>query len=60
MSGLIPLIKLILEMGVFSPVAPTTREPQPPSSGAGMRPECGLGKKAVLINDKWVCIPSFK
>ena len=24
MSGLIPLIKLILEMGVFSPVAPTT------------------------------------
>ena len=35
MSGLIPLIKLILEMGVFSPVAPTTfterfgKEPKP-------------------------------
>jgi len=24
MSGLIPLIKLIIDMGVFSPVAPTT------------------------------------
>jgi hypothetical protein len=71
MSGLIPLIKLILDAGVFSPVAPTTfrerfgKEPTkpngtPPSSGAGMRPECGLGKKAVLVNDAWVCIPSFK
>ena len=60
MSGLIPLIKLIIETGVFSPVAPATKEPRPPSSGAGMRPDCGLGKKAVLINDEWVCIPSFK
>jgi len=67
MSGLIPLIKLILEMGVFSPVAPTTREPKPPSSGAGVRPNCGLGSDAKLIqpdttgkNDYWICVPSFK
>ena len=60
MSGLIPLIKLIIETGVFSPVAPTTVKGTKPSSDAGMRPDCSLGKKAVLINDKWVCIPSFK
>jgi len=60
-SAIIPLIKLILDTGVFSPVAPATvKEAKPPSSKAGMRPDCGIGKKAVLINDNWVCIPSFK
>ena len=66
-SGLIPLIKLILDAGVFSPVAPATGEAKPPSSGAGVRPNCGLGSDAKLIqpdttgkNDYWICVPSFK
>ena len=58
MSGLIPLLKLIIDSGAFSPSAPP--EITPPSSKAGMRPNCGLGSDAKLINDKWVCVPSFK
>ena len=65
MNGLLPLIKLILDTGALSPVvAPATKDP---SSGAGYRPNCGLGKKAKLVkpddtgkNDYWICVPSFK
>ena len=32
----------------------------PPTSEAGKRPNCGIGKKARLENDQWVCIPDFK
>jgi|TARA_R110000824_G_scaffold304286_1_gene492114 hypothetical protein len=65
MSGLLPLLKLIVDSGAVSPKAPT--EVTPPSSDAGFRPDCGLGSKAILIqpddtgkNDYWVCVPSFK
>ena len=63
MNGLLPLLKLIFDSGAVSPKAPTT----PPSSGAGVRPNCGLGSEAKLIqpdatgkNDYWICVPSFK
>jgi len=65
LSGLLPLLKLIVDSGAVSPKAPT--EVTPPSSDAGFRPDCGLGSKAILIqpddtgkNDYWVCVPSFK
>ena len=65
MSGLLSLLKLIVDSGAVSPKAPT--EVTPPSSDAGFRPDCGLGSKAILIqpddtgkNDYWVCVPSFK
>jgi hypothetical protein len=69
MSGLIPLLKLFIDSGAVSPKAPTEvrrffeREKtvgDDPTSKAGVRPNCGLGAKAVLINDEWVCVPSFK
>jgi len=55
-NGLLPLLKLIFDSGAVSPQAPTT----PPSSKAGIRPNCGLGKKAILVNDVWQCVPDFK
>jgi hypothetical protein len=58
MSGLLPLLKLIFDSGAVSPKAPT--EVTPPSSKAGIRPNCGLGSKAILVNDAWVCVPDFK
>jgi hypothetical protein len=58
MSGLIPLLKLIIDSGAVSPIAPT--DVTPPSSKAGIRPNCGLGKKAILVNDVWQCVPDFK
>ena len=57
-SSLIPLLRLIFDSGAVSPKAPT--EVTPPSSKAGIRPDCGLGKKAILVNDEWVCVPDFK
>jgi hypothetical protein len=45
----------------------TKRAPKDPSSKAGMRPDCGLGSDAKLIqpddtgqNDYWICVPTFK
>ena len=58
MSGLLPLLKLLFDSGAVSPIAPT--KVTPPSSKAGIRPNCGLGSKAILINDAWVCVPDFK
>ena len=67
MSGLLPLLKLLFDSGAVSPKAPTgIFKPRKktvgddPTSKAGVRPNCGLGAKAVLINDEWVCVPSFK
>jgi len=57
-NGLLPLLKLIFDSGAVSPQAPT--EVTPPSSKAGIRPNCGLGKKAILVNDVWQCVPDFK
>ena len=58
MSGLLPLLKLLIDSGAVSPQAPT--DVTPPSSKAGIRPNCGLGKKAILVNDVWQCVPDFK
>ena len=69
MSGLIPLLKLIVDSGAVSPKAPTEVRRfferkktvgDDPTSKAGIRPNCGLGSKAILVNDKWVCVPDFK
>jgi len=67
-NGLIPLLRLIFDAGAVSPKAPPrpfgTRprktDVTPPSSKSGVRPNCGLGSKAVLVNDEWVCVPDFK
>jgi len=34
----------------------------PPSSEAGLRPQCGIGQKAVLFTnpDRWMCVTEFK
>ena len=34
----------------------------PPTSKAGIRPDCGIGRKAVHFEnpDRWVCMPDFK
>ena len=55
LSAIITLLKLLGDSGVVSP----SDAPTPPSSEAGLRPNCGLGKKAVLIDDRWVCIPKI-
>jgi len=69
MNGLLPLLKLLFDSGAVSPIAPTdvTTDVTPPSSGAGVRPNCGLGSDAKLIqpddtgkNDYWICVPTFK
>ena len=54
-TALIPLFKLLEESGAVSPKRVVT----PPSSKAGLRPDCGIGKKAVLVNGEWVCITQF-
>ena len=64
--SLLPLLKLFIDSGAVSPKAPTgifkrkKTVGDDPTSKAGVRPNCGLGAKAVLINDAWVCVPSFK
>jgi len=49
------LLKLLEESGIVSPGKTVT----PPTSKAGLRPDCGPGKKAILQNDQWVCVPTF-
>ena len=51
------LLKLLEESGItlVSPDKTVT----PPTSKAGLRPDCGPGKKAILQNDQWVCVPTF-
>ena len=55
LTALITLLKLIEDSGVVSPKRTVT----PPSSKAGLRPDCGQGKKAILVNDEWVCVKKF-
>ena len=65
LGAFITLFKLIEESGVVSPKRPTFWKPKergpvtPPSTEAGLRPDCGMGKKAVLVNGEWVCITQF-
>ena len=54
LGPLIALLKLLQDSGIVSPPPAT-----PPSSKAGVRPDCGAGKKAILQNDQWVCVPKF-
>ena len=54
LTALLPLLKLLEDSGIVSP-PPVS----PPSSKAGVRPDCGIGKKAILQNDQWVCVPKF-
>ena len=54
LSAIITLMKLFEGAGL------TKRAPQDPSSKAGVRPDCGIGKKAILENDQLVCVPTFK
>jgi hypothetical protein len=54
LSAIITLLKLFEGAGL------TKRAPKDPTSKAGIRPDCGIGKKAILQNDQWVCVPTFK
>ena len=54
LGPIIALFKLLQDSGIVSPPPAT-----PPSSKAGVRPDCGPGKKAILQNDQWVCVPKF-
>ena len=51
---MVTLLKLLEGAGL------TKRAPIPPTSKAGVRPDCGIGKKAILQNDQWICVPKFK
>jgi hypothetical protein len=55
LTALITFLKLIEDSGAVSPKRAVT----PPSSKAGLRPDCGQGKKAILVNDQWVCVKQF-
>jgi len=55
LGAVIILLKLLTESGALS-LSPT---PKGPSSKAGLRPNCGPGKKAILQKDQWVCVPTF-
>jgi hypothetical protein len=57
LGSLLVLLKLADDMGFT--VSPKT-EPRPPTSKAGLRPDCGPGKKAILQFDQWVCVPKFE
>ena len=56
LGSLLVLLKLAGDTGFT--VSPKT-EPTPPTSTAGVRPDCGPGKKAILQFDSWVCVPDF-
>ena len=56
LGSLLVLLKLADQVGFT--VSPKT-EPTPPTSKAGLRPDCGPGKKAILQFDSWVCVPDF-
>ena len=65
LTALITFLKLLEDSGAVSPAAtppsfkPKDRIITPPSTEAGLRPDCGIGKKAVLVNGEWVCITQF-
>jgi hypothetical protein len=56
LGSLLVLLKLAEDTGLL--VSPKT-EPRPPTSKAGLRPDCGPGKKAILQFDQWVCVTDF-
>jgi hypothetical protein len=56
LGSIIVLLKLFEDSGI---VSGTKRTVTPPTSKAGLRPDCGPGQKAILQNDQWVCVPMF-
>jgi hypothetical protein len=58
LTALVTLLKLLGDSGV---VSPKRDAPTPPSSEAGLRPQCGPGEKAVFFKnpDRWVCVRKF-
>ena len=60
LGALLVMLKLVDDMGFT--VSPKRGEPRPPTSTAGVRPDCGIGQKAVFFQnpDRWVCVPKFK
>ena len=56
LGSLLVLLKLADQVGFT--VSHKT-EPTPPTSKAGLRPDYGPGKKAILQFDSWVCVPDF-
>tara|TARA_R100001244_G_C5076834_1_gene112834 strand:+ start:38 stop:217 length:180 start_codon:yes stop_codon:yes gene_type:complete len=56
LGSLLVLLKLAGDTGFT--VSPKT-EPTPPTSKAGLRPDCGPGKKAILQFDQWICVTDF-
>ena len=56
LGSLLVLLKLADQVGFT--VSPKTK-PTPPTSKAGLRPDCGPGKKAILQFDQWVCVTDF-
>ena len=66
LGSIIVLLKLFEESGITK-VSPNFSRPfgkprgpaTPPTSEAGVRPDCGPGKKAILQFDTWVCVPDF-
>ena len=59
LGSLLVLLKLAEDSGFTVSPKP---EPTPPTSTAGVRPDCGPGQKAVFFQnpDRWVCVPKFK
>jgi len=55
LGAVIVLLKLFEDSGIVQP----TRTVTPPTSKAGLRPDCGPGKKAIIQFDQWVCVPDF-
>ena len=56
LGALLVWLKLAQDSGFT--VSPKT-EPTPPTSKAGLRPDCGPGKKAIIQFEQWVCVPDF-
>jgi hypothetical protein len=56
LGSFLVLLKLAADSGFT--VSPKTG-PTPPTSKAGLRPDCGPGKKAILQFDQWVCVTDF-
>ena len=57
LGSLLVMLKLADDVGFT--VSPKQTEPTPPTSKAGLRPDCGPGKKAILQFDQWVCVADF-
>ena len=58
------LLPLALAPSIIKYIKRTSKDSvtvTPPTSEAGKRPNCGIGKKAVFFEnpDRWVCVVDF-